>query len=116
MATHALGSGTCNLPINFKVEERNLLGQLAFQQIQNGKARSVGDFIKQLILRGVEAESPEAAMRIRAIRNGITGSALLLTLFFGMARTWLGADTDDFRPPSRIVRVLPGGRCKEELA
>jgi hypothetical protein len=106
MATHALGSGTVNLPINFKAAERNLLGQVAFPKVQSGEFRGVGDYIRHLVLLGLEVENPDAAQKIRAIRNG-AGSVILAALLLAPAVfTWFGfSGSEQARRASSVAAV-----------
>jgi hypothetical protein len=109
MATHALGSGTCNISLNVRASEGSLLALTAIRK----KFKSVNAYTKYLILLGMEKDDPAAAEKLRQIRNIITGAALFLVLSVGVARAWYGRDADEFRA-NRIVRVLRGGRCREE--
>jgi hypothetical protein len=106
MATHALGSGTVNLPINFKVEERATIGKAVFQEIQSGRFRSIGDAIRHYYLLGLETEKPEVAAKIRAIRNG-AGSIILAALLLAPAVfTWFGfSGSEQARRASSVAAV-----------
>jgi hypothetical protein len=90
--THALGRGTRNLPVNFKSEELQILGRLAFQTTQRDPSKprvSIGDEIRRLVLLGLERDNPEVALRVREIRNrcaSTTLAALLLASVF----PWFG--------------------------
>lgn len=68
MATHPMGAGTVNLSVNMRQEERLIIGQSAFKRIQRGEFRSVGDFVRGMVLQGLEQVDSESAARLRAIR------------------------------------------------
>ena len=64
MATHRIGRGTVNVPINLLTEERAMLGKLAIF-----KDSSLGGFIRHLTIEGLRREFPEHAARIAALRR-----------------------------------------------
>lgn len=76
MPTNAIGTGTANFNINIPLGEREILGRAAYA----AASKSVGDFIRRLVLRGLELENPEAAQRVREIRKQYYGAAMLLVL------------------------------------
>lgn len=69
--TNALGTGTVNLPVNIPVDERLALGKAA---LKSG-ARSVGDYVRKLILLGLEADNKLTAREVREIRRKYYGVA-----------------------------------------
>jgi hypothetical protein len=84
--TNAIGKGTCNVPINLLVEERAIIGRLAFE-----KDLSAGEFLRRVIRRGIAMSDPEEAKAMaevrrtwkRATRVAISVSIVLLALFQG---------------------------------
>lgn len=95
--TNPIGSGTCNVSINLPVDERAELGRLAFQS----GSKSVGDFLRSLLLTGLEHKDAAAAQRIREIRR-IYYSASLLGLFLS---TLAFGDHIDLRRSRSGLRV-----------
>ncbi len=69
MATHPIGTGTRNLTLNVPTDEQAELGRLAFRS----GARSVGDFVRHLVLLGLEAINPDAAQQVKYIRHKYYG-------------------------------------------
>lgn len=74
MSTHAIGTGTCNVPINLPIDVREILGRSAVGHA----ARSTGEWARRLILKGLEAEDPSAALAMRAALRRYYGAALLV--------------------------------------
>lgn len=95
--TNQIGTGTCNVSINLPRDERTELGRLAFQS----GAKSVGDFLRGLVLRGLEQENVEAARRVREIRARYYGSALLTIFLASLALH----PNQDLRRTGRRVRI-----------
>lgn len=97
--SHYIGTGTVNLCLNVPRDERDVWGQAA---VRSG-ARSVGDYCKRMMLRGLEVENAEAAAKLKVVRRqyyGVTCAVLCLTTFsfaliFGQ---------QDFRRAGRRVR------------
>jgi hypothetical protein len=113
MPTHPIGSGTANISINVPIDERTLLGRLAFQAIQRGEARSAGDYQRQLIAKGLEAINPEAAARLREIRIRYYAGILAALIVASLCSSWFGGDSATARrSPSTvgIRRVVRNGR------
>jgi len=94
--TNAIGTGTCNLSLNLPRDERAELGRLAFR----AGARSVGDYVRRLMLSGLERDDLESARRIKEIRQRYYGAALL-ALFIGLLLT---GEANDLRRARRSVR------------
>lgn len=95
--TKEIGTGTVNLSINLPIDERTELGKLAFA----AGARSVGHFVRHLIVKGLESGDPEAARRLKEIRTRYYG-ATLLTVFIVSLAVHPG---QDLRRCARRVRV-----------
>jgi hypothetical protein len=100
--TNAIGTGTKNFTLNVPTDEHAELGRLAFRL----GFRSVGDFMRHLVLKGLEKEDPQSATEIREIRRRYYGATLL-----GVFLLALAIGHDDARRTSRRVRV---GRVIEE--
>lgn len=78
--THKLGIGTVNLQVNVPAEERLALGRAAF----NAGAKSVGDYLRKLVLKGAEAENPELAAHLREVRRAYYGATCLIVFVLGL--------------------------------
>jgi hypothetical protein len=102
MSTNAIGTGTCNISINLPVDERSILGRLAFRM----GFRSVGELNRHLIEAGLEKVDPQAAQEVKEIRRRYYGAAMLGA--FLLAVVW---GHDEARRPSSRVRT---GRSVEE--
>jgi len=61
--TNPIGGGTCNLSTNLLVEERSILGKLAFR-----KGISTGQLVRRLIGQGLAIEDPDLAKSYKAAR------------------------------------------------
>lgn len=96
--TNALGKNTCNVPINFTLEERAILGRLAFL-----RDISVGEFIRRNLRRGIALRHPDEAKRLARVRRDRIRSAAMLAILLGA----LFAGTE---LQARPVRVVRGGR------
>lgn len=72
--TNPLGTGTCNLSVNVPTDERQVIGQLAFRL----GFKSVGDFMRHLVLSGLEREDTQSAQTVREIRRRYYGAAMLV--------------------------------------
>ena len=85
MPTNPIGSGTVNLSINVPADERALWGRLGFMAVERGEARSVGDFERRVLLKGLEALDPDAAAKLKEIRiryyAGILAALVVLSTF-----------------------------------
>ena len=100
--THALGTGTCNLPINLPVDERTILGQSAFR----AGARSIGAYARHLMLLGLERENSEAAARVKEIRQRYYGAALAVIFMALMLHSWVVGTDETMRQTRTSVRVV----------
>jgi hypothetical protein len=109
MPTHAIGSGTVNMPVNMPIDERSILGRVA------GPGR-MGEFFREMYLVGLRIRHPEVARRIEEVRAKYYGnkaeidraaasSVLLALVLLVTALEWLGADQDLRRPRAQRVRV-----------
>ena len=96
--TNPIGTGTCNLTLNIPVDERAVLGKLAFQ----AGAKSVGDFLRSLVLRGLENQNATAARQVREIRRRYYGGALLVLFVAALA---CGGSQEMRRASSRVRRI-----------
>lgn len=115
MATHAIGTGTANLSINVPVDERDFWGRLAFQAIERGEAKSVGDFQRQVLANGLEAMDPERSLHLREIRTRYYSGALAALMIAASVLTWFGHSTAE--PMVRRVsaaRAVRIGRSRFE--
>jgi hypothetical protein len=94
--THSIGSGTVNLTINVPIDERL-------------QARSVGDLVKRLLLRGLELEDAATAVRVREIRRRYYGIAMLAVGLLAVAETFSpdsGTEMRRARTGVRVVRTI----------
>jgi hypothetical protein len=99
-----------NLSLNMATAERAILGQLAFDHDE-----SIGRLVKRALLRGLEAEAPEAAARIRECRRQRRATALLVVGLLAVAASFLPDSRLDIRRPSTgrtIARVLRANRTE----
>ena len=62
--THDIPAWSANLSVNIPRDERDLLGRLATERGE----RSVGAFVKRLVLLGLDSEDAAGAAKVRAIR------------------------------------------------
>jgi hypothetical protein len=92
--TNAIGSGTCNLPINLLTEERAIIGRLA------GRSNlATGEYLRRIIRRGVALSDPEEAKKLAKLRRQRIGSALQLAIFL----VWLASgDGEAIRTPRSV--------------
>ena len=56
--------GTVNISFNARKAERDILGRRAFEE-----DRSLGNYLRRLIMKGAEIEDPELARRLKEARN-----------------------------------------------
>lgn len=107
MATNPVGVGSVNFPINLPVDEKAALGRAAF----DAGCRSVGEYLRKLILKGAEVENPELAARLREVRRQYYGAAFIF-LFVGLVgASWVGDTSLDrarVARTSRAVRRIEG--------
>jgi hypothetical protein len=96
--TKSIGTGTCNLSVNIPLDERQILGRAAFQ----AGAKSVGDFVKAIMLRGLTVTDAEAAARVRGVRRMYYGLICLTAFIIGLVAN----EHQDARRTGR--------RCREE--
>ena len=64
MASHPLGKGTVNVGINLLDQERKILGRLALAD-----DRSLGDFMRRLLVTGLRSTNPNAAREMEEARQ-----------------------------------------------
>jgi hypothetical protein len=104
--TNPIGSGTANLSINVPLDERRLWGRLAFLAIERGEARSVGDYERKILAKGLEAQDPAAAARLREIRSRYYASTLAALLLVSGLSSWFDRDQQVARRTSCTVRIV----------
>lgn len=92
--TKPIPAWSANLSVNMPKDERLLLGRLAMQR----GAKSVGEFVKKLLLLGMEREDQQSAAQLREIRRRYYGAALIL--IFGLTL----CNHEVMRRPARRVR------------
>jgi hypothetical protein len=100
MATHRLGSGSCNLAVNCPTQWRLELGRLAFKE-----GISVGSFMRRAILREVERIDPAKALEFTEARRIRKSAALVGLVLWVSLAPFCGVDVDELRKPVRSVRV-----------
>lgn len=105
--TNPIGTGTRNLSINAPVDWTALLGRVATRA-----GVSVGEFGRRMVERGLEAEDPAAAARLREIRKQYYGAAFLFIFSVSLVATWI---EHDGTPQARACRRCPrrAGRFEE---
>lgn len=74
LMTHPIGTSTCNITINVPKDERDILGRAAFA----AGSKSVGDFLRVLILAGLETKDHASAERLRQVRREYYGTVMLV--------------------------------------
>lgn len=108
MSTHAIGTGTCNVPVNMLQEEREIIGRLATQA-----GHSTGDFVRQLLRRALATthrEASEAMIAARRERNRTLKAIVVLAAgLFVVGLEVAGVDSGDMAR----ARVR-GGRRRQE--
>lgn len=105
--TNAIGTGTCNLPINLPVDCRAILGRSA---VARG-ARSTGAWVKRLLLRGLEAEDPKAARALRRALNAYySGAFAVLVMASAVTAWWSRADFARARGSRSFARLMVARR------
>jgi hypothetical protein len=118
MPTHPIGSGTANLSINVPIDERTLWGRLGFLAVERGEAKSVSDFERKVLAKGLEAIDPAAAARLREIRSRYYAGTLAALLLASVAFPWFGSAADDTaarRSSSTVGVRLTVRRGRQEL-
>lgn len=93
--THALGTGSVNITYNAPADEGHLLGRTAFERNQ---ARS--ELMREIIAFWFQHNQPDAAQRLRAIRESYYGAVQLLVL---IASLFFGVNQEMVRP-ARVAR------------
>jgi hypothetical protein len=91
--TNSIGYGTRNLSVNVPTDERDILRRAA---IQSG-CQSLGDYIRRIVLRGVELDNQEAAEQIKQVRRQYYGLSLLTLFVTILAWSILHDHEQDFR-------------------
>jgi hypothetical protein len=116
MPTHAIGTGTRNLSVNVPTDERALWGQIAFHFVQSGEAKSTGDFIRRVLLRGLEATDKKSAAKLKEIRIRYYAGTLLLLLCASLLLSWVSptAAAPTLRARAQRVGVRSPGRSRAE--
>lgn len=91
MPTNAIGRDSVNISLNLPKAERLLLGRLACAD-----DKSIGQWIRERMLAGVEAQDKRTAAEIRRIRvehrQRVAGTLCLIALAVGLVN-----GTDEFR-------------------
>jgi hypothetical protein len=64
MAANPVGKGTVNISVNLLETERKILGRLALAD-----DRSLGDFIRRLVITGLRTTNPVAAADMETARR-----------------------------------------------
>lgn len=98
--TNRIGYGTRNLSLNLPADERLELGKAAFR----ANAKSVGDFVKRCLLKGLTVQDPAAATRIRGIRRQYYGVACGVICLSAFLAGLLAGTNHDLRRAGRRVR------------
>lgn len=108
--TNAIGTGTVNIAINVPRGERDLLGRAA---LLSG-CRSVGDYIRRAVLKGIELDCPATAQQLRQIRRQYYGAALLGVFLAGLIASIVLGEQQDLRRARRGTRRVE--EVREEIA
>lgn len=108
--TNAIGTGTCNLPVNVPVDERAFWGKLATE----AGAKSVGELHRIMWLLGLQQAFPGKAEELREIRRRYYGAVMMFLFCGALAASWVNHNGDIKRRVAsrraRTVRVSRGGR------
>jgi hypothetical protein len=64
MPTHAVGRGTCNLPVNLILEERSVLVRIAIET-----NRSLGAVVRAFIYEGIRTTDPQTFRHLEGLRH-----------------------------------------------
>lgn len=86
--TNPIPAWSTNLSVNVPKDERDLLGRMALQ----AGARSVAQFVKEIIALGVAAKCAVSAKELREIRRRYYGATFLLLFSAGMVLAWVHHD------------------------
>lgn len=103
--SHCIGSGTVNLSINVPRDERDVWGKIAFRR----GAKSVGEFCKKMMLRGLEMEDAPSAAKLKAVRRQYYGMACAVVCLSVFLVSLICGDKNDVRRARR-------GRTRTEEA
>ncbi|HYG22757.1 MAG TPA: hypothetical protein VEH04_08250 [Verrucomicrobiae bacterium] len=79
--TNAIGTGTANLSINIPLDERSELGRAAVRE----GCKSVGEFVRKLVLAGAEVKHPELAVQLKEVRRKYYGGTMLILILCAIA-------------------------------
>lgn len=115
--TNAIGRNTCNLSVNVPRSTSAIITLEALRKMQAGKFRSVGAYVRHLLLIGLESDSPTAALRLREIRNAALAAVLLLVVCVSTLLSWLDSADDEAmrRARGQRVRVVRSGRARFDV-
>lgn len=100
MPTNPIGTGTRNLSVNCPTDEAAEIGKLAFRL----GFKSVGDFMRHLVMRGLEQQDADAAEKVAAIRKSYYGTIQLI--LFIAAIVWCHDDARRCRNRVRCSRCV----------
>lgn len=98
--TNPIPAWSTNLSVNMPQDERDLLGRMAAE----AKARSLAQFIKELIAHGVAARCARSARELAEIRRRYYGAALLLLFSGALAVAWVNHEEQSLRACRRCSR------------
>jgi len=82
--TTPIPAWSAQITYNGPKDERDLLARMAAES----GARSMAQFLKELIAAGVAAKCPQSAAELREIRRRYYGAILLLTFLLALAASW----------------------------
>jgi len=82
--TKSIPEWSSNLSVNVPKDERKLLGRLAAQR----GARSLAQYVKELIAIGLAAQCQASAAELREIRRRYYGATLALLFIASLVATW----------------------------
>ena|SRR6185503_2068590 len=105
--TTPIPSWSAQITYNGPKDERDLLARLAHES----GARSLAQFLKELVAAGIAAKSPASAAELREIRKRYYGSVLLLTFICALAASW--ANPEGWQRACRRCTRREGCRFEE---
>jgi hypothetical protein len=113
--SHTIGTGTRNLSVNVPTDERELWGQIAFTFVQSGEAKSTGDFLRRVLLRGLEATDKRSAAKLKEIRVKYYAGTLTLLLALSTLLSWVDSfAVTALRAGAQRVKVVGRRGPKED--
>ncbi len=102
--TNAIGTGTCNFPINIRTDQKSFLARLAM-----GEGISTGELIRRLIELGLKVKDGELAAQYKDIARC---AQRLIILAAGLIVVWQSVSGS--MDVQRVSRGARSRRAKQE--